>query len=59
MNEWCKCNFCTNPCWDSCDWCSNYSAYKPDANDIVEKAKEKGMSVKDVIALIEYCGNND
>lgn len=55
MNEWCKCNFCSNDTLDGCDWCSHYSGYKPNANDIIEKAKETGISVADVIKLIEYC----
>lgn len=56
MNEWCKCNFCKCNTWDQCDWCSNYSAYKPNADALIEVAKDKGISITDVIKLIEYCG---
>lgn len=59
MNEWCKCNFC-NPTWgvdNSCNWCSTYSNYTPDADKIIDVAKEKNISVSDVIKLIEYCGD--
>lgn len=57
MNEWCKCNFCNNTSWDGCDWCSNYSEYKPDSDAIIQMSKSKGVSVADVIKLIEYCGD--
>lgn len=57
MNEWCKCNFCNNTTWDGCDWCSNYSEYKPDSEAIIQMSKSKSISVADVIKLIEYCGD--
>lgn len=62
MNEWCKCNFCKTYKYGSyysgsgCDWCSNYSSYTPDSNALIKAAKDKGISVTDVIKLIEYCG---
>lgn len=56
MNEWCKCNFCIPKCEDSCSWCSNYNNYSPDADTIIKIAKNKFISVADVIKLIEYCG---
>lgn len=57
MNEWCKCNFCGNQSWDACDWCSNYSEYKPCSTYIIQTAKDENISVADVIKLIEYCGD--
>ena len=54
MNEWRKCNFCY---WKDADWgcegpCVDYDGYKPVADKLIEKAHEKGISVQDVIALI-------
>lgn len=57
MNEWRKCNFCGNQSWDACDWCSNYSEYKPCSTYIIQAAKDENISVTDVIKLIEYCGD--
>lgn len=57
MNRWRKCNFCNNSAWDACDFCSNYDNYKPNAEALIESAKENKISVADVIKLIEYCGN--
>ena len=53
-NEWNKCNFCK---WQS-DWgceniCVDHDQYKPYENKLIEKAKEKGVSVADVLVLIE------
>lgn len=56
LDEYSKCNFCHyHDNFDGCRaWsCSNYDYYKPNKNRIVEKAKEVGISVTDVIALIE------
>lgn len=55
MDEYDKCRFC---CYydnfDGCtDWyCENKRGYKPNKNRIIEKAKETGISVADVITLI-------
>lgn len=55
MSEWNKCNFCR---WQS-DWgceaiCENHDEYEPVIDRLIEKAHEKGISVQDVIALINY-----
>lgn len=53
-NEFRKCNFCT--CYDEfegCEYgCNNYESFEPNNDRIIKKAKEKGISVSDVIALI-------
>lgn len=55
MNEFDKCNFCREKyTFDGCDWCENKNRYKPDPEKILEKAKERGISCSDVIALIKY-----
>lgn len=51
MNEWCKCNFCSND--NGCDWCFHYSGYKPNASDIIGKAKETGISVAYVYFVVK------
>ena len=56
MNEYCKCNFCCNSAWDACDFCSEYDGYIPSQEKLIEKSKSENISVNDVIALIEYCG---
>ncbi len=56
MNEFCKCNFCTSyDIYEGCEWgCSDgYDSFHPNTDRIIEKAKEKGISVSDVLALIE------
>lgn len=53
-NEFRKCDFCS--CYDEyegCEWgCNNHEDFKPNNDRIITKAKEKGISVADVIALI-------
>lgn len=53
-NEFDKCYFCK--CYDEyegCEWgCDNKTGFKPNHDRIIEKAKEKDISVADVIALI-------
>lgn len=53
-SEFRKCNFCSYyDEYEGCEWgCNNYEDFKPDNNRIITKAKEKGISVADVIALI-------
>ena len=56
MDEYDKCRFCKSyddyeGCTDG--WCENKDSYKPNKNRIIEKAKETGLSVTDVISLIE------
>ena len=53
-NEFNKCYFCKSyDDYDGCEWeCNNKEDFSPDHNRIIEKAKEKDISVQDVIALI-------
>ena len=53
-NEFRKCNFCSYYYeYEGCEWgCNNHEDFKPDNDRIITKAKEKGISVADVIALI-------
>lgn len=56
MKEFCKCNFCTSyDIYEGCMWgCGeNGDGFIPNTERIIEKAKEKGISVSDVLALIE------
>ena len=57
MNEFDKCYFCRK--YDSFDGCTDdfccratREYYEPSKERIIEKAKENGISVSDVIALI-------
>ena len=54
-NEYNKCNFCMYyDNYEGCiEGCNNYEDYKPNKSRIIEKAKEKSISVSDLIALIE------
>lgn len=54
MDEYCKCRFCKSyDDYEGCLWgCDNYEGYQPDRNKIIEAAKEKGLSIVDMIALI-------
>lgn len=59
MDEYCKCNFCKKyDTYDGCqDWfCSSHDSYEPSRQRIVEKAQCSGISVADVIALINLEG---
>ena len=53
-NEFRKCNFCSYyDEYEGREWgCNNHEDFKPDNDRIITKAKEKGISVADVIALI-------
>lgn len=53
-SEFRKCNFCSSyDEYEGCEWgCNNHEAFRPDNDRIIAKAKEKGISVADVIALI-------
>lgn len=53
-NEFRKCNFCSYyDEYEGCEWgCNNHEGFEPDNDRIITKAKEKGISVADVIALI-------
>lgn len=54
ISEWNKCRFCKWNYDTGCEaLCTDHDEYKPDANMLIEKAEEKGISVMDVIALIE------
>lgn len=54
MSEWNRCRFCVHyDEYEGCEWgCHSYEDYKPSADRIIAKAKEKGISVSDAIALI-------
>lgn len=54
MDEYCKCRFCKSyDEYEGCEWgCDNFESYEPNKNRLIEKAKEKGISVADLIALI-------
>ncbi len=53
LNEWNKCNFCKDNVENRCDaFCFEHSQYEPDRYKLIAKAKELGISVTDVIALI-------
>lgn len=55
MSEYNKCRFCK---WydeyDGCEAiCCDWDEYEPNTNKLIEKAKAKGISVADVVALID------
>lgn len=55
-DEFDKCLFCKHyDSFEGCEWdwgCNHKEDFKPDHNKIIEKAKEKEISVADVISLI-------
>ena len=53
-NEFDKCYFCKSyDDYEGWEWgCNNKEGFSPDHNRIIKKAKEKNISVQDVIALI-------
>lgn len=53
-NEYDKCYFCKSyDEYDGCEWgCENKEEFKLNHDRIIKKAKEKGISVADVIALM-------
>lgn len=61
MTEWNACNFCIdNDSFEGCQWgCENHEDYRPDPNKLIAKAKEKGITVSDVIALIKETNYDD
>lgn len=59
MDDWCKCCFCYyydnySGCWNM--GCYEMDGYKPSRDKIIEKANDTGMSVADIIALINLEG---
>ena len=57
MSEWNKCQFCKWNYDTGCEaMCTGHDEYEPVVDLLIEKAKEKGISVTDVIALIELKG---
>lgn len=57
MDEFDKCRFCKK--YDSFDGCTDYFCckptreyFEPSRDRIIEKAKEKGISISDVVTLI-------
>ena len=56
LSEYNKCRFCSYyDNYEGCtNWfCSNKDGYKANQHRIIDKANEEGLSVADVIALIE------
>lgn len=56
MDEYDKCRYCTKyDNYDGCqDWfCFNKDSFKPDKRKIIEKSQESGLSVADIVSLIE------
>lgn len=53
-NEFNKCNFCRSyDEYEGCEYgCNDKEDFEPNYDRIIEKAKEKNISVQDVIALI-------
>ena len=53
-NEFDKCFFCKYyDEYEGCvDGCNNYEAFSPNHDRIIKKAKEKNISVQDVIVLM-------
>lgn len=60
-NEFEKCRFCTHHnSFEGCGHpCDDYDGFKPDNERIIRKAKERGLSVTDVAALINLNASND
>lgn len=54
MDEFNKCNFCKwYDSYEGCEWgCDNHESFEPVKDRLIEKAKEKGISISDLIALI-------
>lgn len=55
MDEYDKCRFCYfYDDYDGCiDWfCNDRDSYRANKSRIIEKAKEEGISVSDVLTLI-------
>lgn len=52
--EFDKCYFCKYyDTYEGCEWgCDNKTGFEPDNDRIIVKAKEKNISVADVIALM-------
>ncbi len=54
LSEYCKCRFCKWYADTDCDTiCWKWQAYVCDTGKVVQKAKEQGITVEDVLALIE------
>ena len=56
MDEYAKCRFCKwYDNYEGCGsfTCCNNSNYKPSKQKIIEKSQDTGLSVADIIALID------
>lgn len=53
-NEFNKCNFCRSyDEYEGCEYgCNDKKDFKPNYDRIIKKAKEKNISVQDVVALM-------
>ena len=59
MREYDKCYFCKNyDLYEGCEvpYCYNKQYFEADERKIIEKAEESGMSVADIIALMNLEG---
>lgn len=54
MDEYCKCGFCknNNDFLGCLSRCSSFDGFSPDRQKIIDVAKEKGITIADMIALI-------
>ena len=54
IDEYNKCRFCKRyDDFDGCEFgCINHKGFEPNKFKIIEKSKETGLSVADIIALI-------
>ena len=54
LDEYSKCRFCKlYDDYEGCEAiCYDYDAFEPNKNKIVEKSQETGVSVSDIITLI-------
>lgn len=54
MDEFCKCRFCKSyDSYEGClDICYDHENYRPCKHRLMEAAKEKGISIADLVVLI-------
>ena len=54
LDEYSKCRFCKwYDDYEGCEAiCDNYDGFEPNKHKIIEKSQETGMSVSDIVTLI-------